>query len=255
MAAQLKAGLAAPRTVSSAPTLMASLGRALSFSHLAGLGRGGTRKPKASGDDEREEEEEEDGKPKDKKGKKGKAEGGDEEAGAEGGNEDDEHEDQDRSNGDSKKKGKSEKGDDDKDYAEEENDKPKDKKGKSKKADDSGESEDEEMEDGDDEEEMRGNSPIAQARRRERQRCAAIFNDRAAARNPQLAAKLAFNTTLSRAEALDVLRGTPASGAGQQQRADRNPHLGPGGELGHTSAQASQASWDRAMKQVRPDLK
>ncbi|HZR34352.1 MAG TPA: hypothetical protein VFA75_03175 [Nevskia sp.] len=254
MAAQLKAGLAAPRTVSSAPTLMASLGRALSFSHLAGLGRGGTRKPKASGDDEREEEEEEDGKPKDKKGKKGKAEGGDEEAGAEGGNEDDEHEDQDRSNGDSKK-GKSEKGDDDKDYAEEENDKPKDKKGKSKKADDSGESEDEEMEDGDDEEEMRGNSPIAQARRRERQRCAAIFNDRAAARNPQLAAKLAFNTTLSRAEALDVLRGTPASGAGQQQRADRNPHLGPGGELGHTSAQASQASWDRAMKQVRPDLK
>lgn len=256
MASQLKAGLSAPRTQSSVPTLMSRIGGALTFSHLAGLGRGTARMPKASSEEERDEEDE--GKPKEKKGKK--AEDGGDEADAEGGDPDDEHEDQDRSNGDSKKgkKGKAEKGDDDKDYEDEgdgDDGNPKDKKGK--KADDSGESEDEEMEDEDDDEkEMHGKSPLAAARRRERERCAAIFNDRAAARNPQLAAQLAFNTSLTRGEAIKVLQGSaPPAAGGNSQRADRNPRLGPGAEAPANSQQAISASWDHAMKQVRPDLK
>lgn len=235
---QLKAGAAAPRTESSMPSLMSRIGGALTFSHLAGLGRGTVKKSKAGIRAENDEPgDEEDG--QDKKGKKSKksGKGDDDKDYAEG----DEPEDQDRENGDAS-------AEDDEPGDEEDGQDKKGKKSKSKKADDSGESEDEEMEDEDDEEEMRGRSAVAAARRRERGRCAAIFNDKAAARNPQLAAQLAFNTAMTRGEAIAVLRGTPGSGASSisQQRSERNPRLGPGGREELSSSQAAQQGWDRA---------
>ncbi|GBQ32253.1 hypothetical protein [Gluconacetobacter azotocaptans] len=53
------------------------------------------------------------------------------------------------------------------------------------------------------------------ARSRERARCAAIFRSKAAATRPDLAAHLAFNTSLPRNQAVDLLR---ASAAGAQSR-------------------------------------
>ncbi|GBQ23123.1 hypothetical protein AA12717_1399 [Gluconacetobacter sacchari DSM 12717] len=50
------------------------------------------------------------------------------------------------------------------------------------------------------------------ARSRERARCAAIFRSKAAARRPDLAAHLAFNTRLPRNQAVDLLRASAAGG-------------------------------------------
>jgi len=55
-------------------------------------------------------------------------------------------------------------------------------------------------------EEMTGKSGNAQARRRERARCKAIFGHKAAGRNPALAAHLAFNTSMSRSQAIATLK-------------------------------------------------
>lgn len=57
----------------------------------------------------------------------------------------------------------------------------------------------------DDDEEMRGDGPVASVRKRERERCAAIFAAPSAAGRPDIAATLAFNTSLSRKEAISVL--------------------------------------------------
>lgn len=57
----------------------------------------------------------------------------------------------------------------------------------------------------DDDDEMRGSSQAARARRREQARCAAIFASKGAARNPVLAANLAFKTRMTRAEAIATL--------------------------------------------------
>ncbi|MDP1069401.1 hypothetical protein Q6326_31115, partial [Klebsiella pneumoniae] len=80
----------------------------------------------------------------------------------------------------------------------------------------------------DDEDELHGKSAVASARRRERARCAAIFGSRYAARNPVLAASLAFNTSMTRDQALTVLRDTPAGASAASGRSDRNPRLGAG---------------------------
>ncbi len=74
--------------------------------------------------------------------------------------------------------------------------------------DDSGKGGDEDDDDSD--EEMRGKSASAVARRRERARCASIFACAAAGANPALAAHLAFNTTMTRSEAIGTLKATPA---------------------------------------------
>jgi len=60
--------------------------------------------------------------------------------------------------------------------------------------------------DDDSSDEMHGH---AAARRRERSRCAAIMGCQAAARNPALAAGLAFKTRLSRQEAIQFLESLP----------------------------------------------
>jgi hypothetical protein len=61
----------------------------------------------------------------------------------------------------------------------------------------------------DSDEEMRGDSAAANARRRERARCAAIMNCQAAARNPALAANLAFKSSLGRTQAVQLLESVP----------------------------------------------
>ena len=97
----------------------------------------------------------------------------------------------------------------------------------------------------DDDKEMRGNSPAAQARRREQARCAAIFASPAAARNPVLAATLAFTTRMSRTEAVAVLESTPApASALHPQRAARNPQVGATGGAPLAPAAAVAARWE-----------
>lgn len=122
------------------------------------------------------------------------------------------------------------------------------KKGKRAESDDDDDG-DRAEDDDDDEEEMRGKSAVSGARRRERARCAAIFGCKEAGRNPVLAANLAFNTTMTRKQAVRVLRDTPAPQGNYGSR--RNPNLGNGGEQGQTREQASAASWDRAFAKVR----
>lgn len=188
--------------------------RGLSFSHLAKV-------PARAGDDTP---------PADDKGKKGKNAEGD----------DQENNDQDRENGDARGAG-----------AEGDDEPPADDKGgkKAKRADDDGK--DPDADDDDDEEEMRGSSASAKARRRERMRCATIMGSAAAGKNPVLAANLAFNTSMTRKEALAVLEGTPAPAAAAPV-ARRNPQLGAGGERGVSSEQAVASSWETAMQKARP---
>ena len=97
----------------------------------------------------------------------------------------------------------------------------------------------------DDDVEMRGSSPIAKARLREQKRCAAIFGSHAAAKNPVLAANLAFKTRMPRKEALAVLEGTPVLTV-TNIRARLNPDVGPGAAAGMTTKQAVTAAWDTA---------
>lgn len=103
----------------------------------------------------------------------------------------------------------------------------------------------------DDEAEMRGASAEAKARERERARCLAIFESAGAARNPVLAASLAFGTSLTRAQAIATLDAMPEpANPVTQSRAARNPNLGNGGDPHVHPAQAQAAGWDRAFKQA-----
>jgi hypothetical protein len=105
----------------------------------------------------------------------------------------------------------------------------------------------------DDEEEMRGKSAAARARRRERARCAAIFASPAAARNPVLAANLAFTTEMSRRSAIAMLEGTPApASASHATRAARNPNLSADGGAKPSQQQALAARWDANLKAANP---
>ncbi|QCP54411.1 hypothetical protein FAZ95_36390 [Trinickia violacea] len=99
---------------------------------------------------------------------------------------------------------------------------------------------------------MRGSSPAAAARRREQARCSAIFATHAASRNPQLAARLAFNTRLPRREAIAVLEASPSPPPPAHNRAANNPRVGPGSSTEALSPQAISAGWDRAIEQINP---
>jgi hypothetical protein len=192
--------------------------RGLSFAHLAGLS---AKAGKA-----------EDDKPEDEDKKDAKAEGDEPE-------DDDKKEDVKRAD----------EGDDKKD-AKAEDDKKDDDDGKDAKAEDEDDKKDAKADDDDSDEEMRGNSAAARARRREQARCAAIFASKAAARNPVLAANLAFTTRMSRQEALSVLEGTPAS-AGNSERAARNPSIGTSAAK-QSPQQALAARWDQNLKAANP---
>jgi outer membrane biosynthesis protein TonB len=143
---------------------------------------------------------------------------------------------------DEKKDDKSAEGEDD--DASAEGDDP-EKKDDDEKPSSKAESDDDEDKD----EEMRGKSAVAQARRREQGRCAAIFASPAAARNPVLAANLAFMGRMPRREAIAMLEGTPAPAAASHvSRSARNPQVGAGGEVKTTPQQAAAARWDQNLQ-------
>ncbi|MDE8344639.1 MAG: hypothetical protein POH28_00485 [Acidocella sp.] len=101
--------------------------------------------------------------------------------------------------------------------------------------------------------EMRGRSPAAKARRKERARCAAIFASTAAARNPNMAAHLAFNTLLSRKEAIAILKTAPVAQGGVLGRAmDRYSGARAGADRApaRASTAAIASTWDHAFKAV-----
>lgn len=197
---------------------------ASSFAHLVGLAR-----PKAGTED--------DDKKDDKEGKRAAS-------------------DDDEKGDDEKKDAKGASADDG--SGDDEKDEKKDAKGKRVKADDESDDDkkdDDEKADGDDdEEEMRGRSTAARARRRERARCAAIFACTHAAGNVALAANLAFKTTLTRKEAIAVLRDTPASASASSGRSDRNPRIGPAGHGQGGGQQDITASWDAAARKAAGGL-
>jgi hypothetical protein len=162
-----------------------SLASATSFVHLLGL-----RRPAAAEDDK-----------DDKDGKKGKrAEDDDEEARARAAEDDDDD--------DKEKRGKRAEDDDDDKRAEDDTD--------GKRAEDDDDDDDDgaegkrrgrRAEDDDDDE---GDPKASAIRLRERARCAAIFAHPAAAKRPDMAAHLAFGTSLSRRAAIDTLKAVAA---------------------------------------------
>ena len=100
--------------------------------------------------------------------------------------------------------------------------------------------------------EMAGRSPLAQARRRERARCMAIFAHAAAKANPDLAGHLAFNTSLPRGQAIAALKHGGAAGRGQLAGAmagyaGQRPGAPP---VEKTRAQAAVEGWDHAFDAV-----
>lgn len=204
--------------------------RGLSFAHLAGIKPRGAR---AEGDRSEDDERAEDG----------------------------DQEEQDRDDGDANgskgKKGRRAEDRTDDPDAEDEDDEVEDDSGKGKKGKRADDGDDENDDDSDpdaedDDDEMRGKSAAASARRRERARCAAIMGSKAAGRNVELAANLAFKTSMTRQEALAILRSSPgASSASQsQRRADRNPQLGAGGEVARNPQREASAGWDRAFSKA-----
>ncbi|VVP61661.1 hypothetical protein PS870_06402 [Pseudomonas fluorescens] len=214
--------------------LSRSVASALSFAHLAGIGSMRGKKARAGDDDDEGRNED-------------RAEN----------NERDDDDDNDRENSDGKKSRKAkqakadEDADDDDEHAEDndpddDGDDKKSRRAKGKKA--SNDDDDPDAED--DEDEMHGKSAAASARRRERARCAAIFGSRAAAKNPALAANLAFNTSMTRQQALNVLRDTPADSPTSNGRSARNPNLGAGGEQPPSRNANIEARWDRAMSKA-----
>ena len=196
---------------------------ALSFAHLASVGRGKQAKADDKDKDYRDDK--------------------DKEASAES---DDEN---DTGDGDSKEARaddpNAEDDDDDENKKQKAPDGKKSKRAKAEEDDDEKKDDDE-----DDSEELRGNSAIARARLREQARCAAIMGCRAAARNVPLAARLALTTRMSSAEAIGVLESTPAADDTSASRAARNPRLGNGGEKSIDQRAAVDASWDRAFAKV-----
>jgi hypothetical protein len=196
---------------------------AMTFAHLAAVSA------RASDDDA---DGDGDGDPKDKK--DAKADGGDD------------PKDDDKGDGDKGAKGSKAEGDD----KDPEDDKGDGKGAKSAKAD---EDSDPDADEDDKDEEMRGNSAAAAARQRERTRCAAIFGSKHAEGRAPLAAHFAFNTTMTRGEAIAALAATPATAqpgarAAHPGRTDRNPNVSGQGAPKVSGQKAIDASWDAARK-------
>lgn len=199
-------------------TLKAKVASALSFAHLAGLGRG---RAAASGDEDPEKKDD------NKDAKAAKAD------------------DEDPEKDDKEKKDPAAKAEDDDPNAESEDPEKKDDDEKSKTANA------DEQDGDDDKDEMSGKSAAAQARVREQARCAAIFASPAAARNPVLAANLAFKTRMTRQEALAVLESTPAPAAaapGHPNRAANNPRGAATPAAPVNTQQAVAARWDQNLQ-------
>lgn len=222
-------------------SFLSRLSGSLSFAHLAGVS--GARGRRAEGEDHDDEErkggrraEDDDLDDDDRKSSRR----------AEEGQDDDE---------DDRKRSRRAEGDDRDD--DDDRDSDKGKRGKRAKRGEEPDADEDDDRDSDpdaedDEDEMRGKSAIARARRRERARCAAIFGSKNAARNPVLAANLAFNSSMTRREALAVLRDTPAGvPAGNAGRAARNPQLGASDGAPPSRKAVQDSAWDRAFAKAR----
>lgn len=203
----------------------------MNFAHLAGIGRA-----RAAVDDTTDDK------------AKGKAKADDDEV---------EPKEQTRENGDAKARAEDDKqnpnleGDDDSGY---------DNDGNPKKMEDESDKDfaarceefdkdDKTAEDEDGSEQMRGNSPAAKARLCEQRRCAAIFSHPAAAKNPVLAANLAFTTRLPRNEAMSILAATPAPPL-TGNRSAGNPRIGAALPPNVSSVKATQDRWDAGLRKA-----
>lgn len=219
---------------------LSRMASALSFAHLAGIGsmRGKKARAEDNEDDDRKDDLAEE-------------------------NDSDEDDDRERDNNNGKKSRKAKRAkagedaedddrreDDDDERADDDQDNDEGDK-KSRRAKGKSASDDDDPDAEDDEDEMHGRSAAASARRRERARCAAIFGSRYAARNPVLAANLAFGTSMTRKQALNVLRDTPADSPAAAGRASKNPNLGSGGDHSPSRQATIAGRWDRAMTKVR----
>lgn len=229
------------------------LGGASPYAHLSGLvPLRGSRRAEDDKDDKetrrgkRSKAEDDDGDEDEPKGRRSRAEDEDRDDDPKGRRSRAEDEDDDKG-------ARAEDEDDDK-GAEEDEDEPKSRRGKRSKSRAEDDEDDKDAEDDDDEEEMSGKSAAARARRRERARCKAIFSHKAAAQNVALAASLAFDTTMTRQEAIAVLKSQEGRGGGRDAHDDRrrrNPDLGPGDDGGGASnAKAAEAGWAKALAKV-----
>jgi hypothetical protein len=215
--------MARPAAKTTPKTAGAKPSSAMTFAHLAGVSA-------RASDDDKDGEGDDDSKDK----KDAKAEGGDDPK-------DDKDDDGKGAKG-SKAEGDDKKPEDDDDD---------DKKSKSAKSSKADEDSDPDADAEDKDEEMRGNSPAAAARQRERARCAAIFGSKHAEGRAPLAAHFAFNTAMTRSEAIAALAATPAAAqpgarAAHPGRTDRNPSVSGQGAPALSGQKAIDAAWASA---------
>lgn len=146
----------------------------------------------------------------------------------------------------------------DDDDAENQPDNPDDSQDDPNNSQDNTDDDDDDLDDGDEggddpDSEMRGRSAAAAARRRERARCAAILAHPAASLRADYAGHLAFNTRLSRREAIALLKAAPKAGGGLSGRmADyAGQRAGASNANPGTSPTTIASSWDAAFKRVK----
>lgn len=227
----------------------APLAEAISFAHLLPLNPGASARaeddddkdkdPDAENDDDREDGD--DKKPAGKGAKKARAD--------DQGNDDGED---DGADGDGDEDGADADDGENDDGDSEDDKKPSGKKAKKARADDkNGDGDDDEKEDG----------PSARAGvMRERRRCAAIFGSRHASGRPDLAAHLAFNTTMSAAEAIGTMKtlvGGEKAGArsarstlADRMQAESVPNPGQGASAAPTGPKGLAAAMLAASKKA-----
>lgn len=100
--------------------------------------------------------------------------------------------------------------------------------------------------------EMRGRSAAAVARRRERARCAAIMGHTAAAERADYAGHLAFNTNLTRHQAIALLKAAPkGNGLANRMAGYSGMRAGAGTANAVPAAAAIANSWDAAFKRLK----
>ncbi|MTK12698.1 MAG: hypothetical protein F8N39_11615 [Clostridiaceae bacterium] len=208
------------------------LAGAMSFAHLAGLGRAKSKvKSEEDGGEDRRADAEDD---------------------------EPEQDDQDQENGNGKKSKKAKRAeDDDEDSSADENEddesaededpneegEPKSRKAKkAKRAED-----DDDGESAEDDEDGKPQGSFRRGRKAERARWAKVMGSQFAARNLPMACNMLARTGMSASSILGVLRDTPSAST-SGDRASRNPNLGVTGERSPTSA---ASRWDAVMQRVR----
>jgi len=142
--------------------------------------------------------------------------------------------------------------DDSKDAADDDEEQPEGKRSRrAKRSDDDDDGKD--AEDDDDKQEMTGRSAAASARRRERERVTAILSSSHAANNPVLAVSLACDTTMTRKEAIAVLKGQKGIGSAapdRSSRESRNSNLGASAGGADQQKPKAGSSWDRSLAKL-----